>query len=132
MKRQLRYRKKSQAWSFDIIIGVILFVGAFLAFYVILKQQTEEPVDTLREEAELIASELLSESSPLNVVENGKINEEKLQQLIGNYPTLKSQVRVKSDFCIYLEDQEGNVIYISQDITGIGSPIIKISQIRCS
>lgn len=126
-------RKKSQAWSFDIIIGVILFVGAFLAFYVILKQQTEKPVDTLRDDAELIARALQTESSPLNVVESGKINEAKLQALLAqDYSTLKSQVRVKSDFCIYLEDQEGNVIYISQDVTGIGSPIIRISEIRCS
>lgn len=129
----IAFRKKSQAWSFDIIIGVILFVGAFFAFYVILKQQTEEPVDTLRDDAELIASELLSETSPLNIVENGKINEGKLQQLIGNYPALKSQVRIKSDFCIYLEDQEGNVIYITQspDVTGIGSPEISVSEIEC-
>ncbi len=127
-------RKKSQAWSFDIIIAVILFIGAFFAFYVILKQQTEEPVETLRDDAELIANELLSETSPLNVIEDGKINEEKLQQLIGNYPTLKSQVRIEGDFCIYLENQEGNIIYITQDpkVTGIGSPSIIVSEIPCS
>ena len=128
-------KKKSQAWSFDVIMAVIIFVGAFFAFYFLLKPRTENTIDTLREDAELIANELLSESSPLNVIVDGKIDEAKLQQLLAeDYSDLKSQIRVEGDFCIYLEDQEGNIIYISQspDITGIGSPSISISDIPCS
>ena len=128
--------KKSQAWSFDVILAVIIFVGAFFTFYALLKPQTQKNVDTLQQDAESIANELLSESSSLNIIQNGTIiNEAKLQlHLNEDYPALKSSVRVEGDFCIYLEDQDGNIIYISQSppVSGVGSPKISISNVPCS
>jgi len=127
-------KKKSQAWSFDVILAVIIFVGAFFVFYALTKPQVEKSADTLRSDAELIAKELLSESSPLNILDGSTIDEAKLQQLLSeDYPALKSQVRVEGNFCIYLEDQDGNVIYISRepDVTGVGSPTMSISSIPC-
>lgn len=125
--------KKSQAWSFDIILAVIIFVGAFFVFYALLKPQTEKNLDTLQEDANLISQEMLSGSSILNVIEDGKINEEKLQQLLDEeYSTIKSQIRIESDFCIYLEDQDGNVIYLGSGVPGVGSESIKIGDVPCS
>ena len=124
-------KKKSQAWSFDVILAVIIFVGAFFICYFLLKPQTENTVDVLRDDAEFIAREILSEASPINVVENGVINETKLEQLVGNYSKLKSRVRVLNDFCIYLEDQRGNVVYLKSGGAGVGSPKINISGVPC-
>lgn len=132
MFKKLFQRKKCQAWSFDVILAVVIFIGAFLLVYFLFKSEKESPVEALRNDAEIIANELLSDSSSLNVVENGKIDEQKLQQLLDeSYGELKSKVRVKSDFCIYLEDNEGNVLYIKQDVAGIGTDKIKISNVPC-
>jgi len=126
--------KKSQIWSFDAIIGVIIFVGAFFTFYFLLKPQLDKPIDNLSKEAELIAEQLLSESSPLYVIKDGKIDEIRLQELLDEeFSSLKSKIRVKGDFCIHMEDQDGNIIYIgkNKDVTGIGSSEITISGVEC-
>ena len=125
-------KKRGQAWSFDVILAVIIFVTAFFVFYFLLKPRTEKPVDTLRQDAEFIAHELLSNSSPFYIVESGKINETKLQDLIGNYPALKNRIKVANDFCIYLEDEEGNIISINTNVLGVGSSKIIISDKPCS
>ena len=117
--------RKSQAWSFDVIIAVIIFVGAFFLFYFIFKPQTNT-VEELRSCAELV-------SSSLNLTEKGTINETKVQELVdADYPTLKAKIRAGCDFCIHFEDQQGFVIYIRSNIIGVGSPKINISDIPCT
>ena len=133
----LKKRKKSQAWSFDVMIAVIVFLGVFFIFYSLLKSPAEDTVDALKNCAELIAGELPSESSAINIIEGGEINETKLQDLVDEaYLTLKQKVRAGCDFCIHLEDQMGNVIYvrstIDENVTGIGTPNVKLTDIPCS
>lgn len=123
--------KNSQAWSLDIIFAVLIFIGAFFLFYFLLGSKTESSIASLNEEAEFISNELFSENSILNITDDGIINETKLQQLIGNYPSIKSKIRIDGDFCIYLEDQEGNIINIINNVTGIGSSKINISNVTC-
>lgn len=123
--------KKSQAWSLDIILAVILFAGSFFLIYFLLKPQGESSIDILSREAELVSIQFLTESSLFNLTVDGKLNETKLQQLIGDYSNIKSKIKVKGDFCIYLEDQNGNIIYLANNVTGIGSSKISIGNVTC-
>ena len=55
-----------------------------------------------------------------------------VEELINEqYPELKKKLRIKNEFCIYLEDDQGNVIYISEDRASIGSNKIVISDTPC-
>jgi len=118
-------KNKSQAWSFDVIIAVIVFVSAFFLFYFLVNPQ-EDTVENLKTCAEFI-------SESLNFTETGEINDTLLQDLIdADYPTYKAKIRADCDFCIYLEDQKGDIIYIRSGVSGIGSSKINISDIPCS
>jgi hypothetical protein len=117
--------KKSQAFSFDVILAVIIFVGAFFIFYFLLNPGTDK-VEELRSCAELV-------SSALNITDQGAVSESQLQELIdGDYPTLKAKIRAGCDFCIYFEDQGGNIVYVRGGISGVGSSKINISGTPCT
>ena len=42
------------------------------------------------------------------------------------------KMKVKNDFCIFLEDENGDIIYLSTNQPGVGSPKIKISGDPCA
>ncbi|MFW9876721.1 MAG: hypothetical protein ACFFG0_26805 [Candidatus Thorarchaeota archaeon] len=123
---------KAQAWSMDIALAVVIFIVAFFVIYNIATTRTPSDVSNLYQEAERISKEATSENSTLSVVSGEVLNETKIQNLLGeDYSELKKKVRVEHDFCIYFEDDEGNIIKI-QDASGIGSSEINISGIECS
>jgi len=75
---------------------------------------------------------LVSEDSNIGILVGTEIDETKLQQLLGeDYETIKEKMRVENDFCIFLEDENGDIIYISPGQPGIGSDKINISDIPC-
>ena len=43
--------KKSQSWSIDIIIAVVVFMGAFFLFYTILNSNPNAKANSLKEDA---------------------------------------------------------------------------------
>jgi len=129
-------RKKSQAWSMDIIFAVVIFIGAFFTFYFLAKPSAQASVEGLQKDAQQVISEV-SGTSPVSVIIAGKVNETRLLGLVQqDYADIKRQLRIEGDFCIHFEDQSGNVIYIekteTENVTGLGSPKINISDIPCS
>ena len=67
------------------------------------------------------------------VVDQNTINKTKLEQLVASdYETLKEQLRINSEFCIYLEDENGDIIYMDPATIGKGSDTINISGVPCS
>jgi len=116
--------KKSQAWSMDIMIAIVVFVGTIFVFYSILSDNQSDKRRELEEDASLVAKNI-------NITKNISQIKELLQE---DYSTLKRKLRVKNDFCIFLEDEEGNVIPINPDDLnqpGIGSGKIKIGDEPC-
>jgi len=114
--------KKSQAWSMDIMIALVIFIGVIFVFYSILSTNGDNKIKELKDDALIVAEniDLTMDSS-------------QIEELLGeDYLELKKKLRVKNEFCIFLEDEEGNVIYLSQDRPGIGSGKIKISEVKCS
>lgn len=123
--------KKSQIWSIDVMLAVVIFIGALFVVYSILSGNKGDTASKLEEDAASVLSNLASKDSEISIVNGGEINDAKLQELLNKeYPELKQLIRSGSDFCIFLEDNEGNLVYISNK-PGIGSNKIKISGRPC-
>ena len=126
-------KRKSQSWSIDIALGVIVFVAAFFIFYTLLNADQSTKAANLRQEASNIIRQITSKGEPLRVVDNNNANLSRLNALKNtSYSELKKRLRVEGDFCIYLEDENGNVVLINNSFRGIGSPNINLSGAPCS
>lgn len=127
----MKTHNKSQAWSIDFVIGISVFMGALVIFYTLLNPASNEKPIILQKDASFIAKEVEEEESPLTVMEGNIVNETKLDNLIGRYSSIKKNLGIKNDFCIYFEDENGNIMPIKEGVTGIGSSDIKIGGIQC-
>ena len=128
--------KNGQAWGFDLIIALVIFLGGLILFYfyAINFPSTEEDVFRgLKYESELVADSLLSEGSPDNwdlndiqqigVVSNGKINESKLEMFynlaLSDYAKSKALFNINDDYYVYFN----NPLNIGGElVSGIGMP----------
>tara|TARA_Y100000294_G_scaffold107344_1_gene99609 strand:+ start:406 stop:729 length:324 start_codon:yes stop_codon:yes gene_type:complete len=106
----------------DIMIAMVIFIGVIFVFYNILSSNEDNKIRELKDDALIVAENI-------DITENPS----QIEELLGeDYSELKKKLRVKNEFCIFLEDEEGNVIYVSQDRPGMGSEKIKISEVECS
>ncbi len=88
---------------------------------------------TLPEEGQMILARVSAEEEAsirpelekITFVDKGKINEEELRVLAGeDYESIQELIGAKKNFCIYLENESGNIIPISSYdfyLYGIGS-----------
>jgi|TARA_B100001964_G_C14228452_1_gene598869 hypothetical protein len=124
--------KTSQAWSMDIMIAIVLFIGTIFVFYSVLSAKQSPKTDELQDDASIVLESIVSEDSDIGILDGAEVNETKLEELLGmEYSEIKKKMRVENEFCIFLEDEEGNVIYITQDQPGIGSDEISVSEVPC-
>jgi hypothetical protein len=120
----------------DIALAAVIFIVAFFVIYGIITSKTSSDISSLHQEAERISKEATSQESSLGIVDGEALNETKIQELVEeNYYDIKRKIRVEGEFCIYFEDEKGNLIIIQnvsgENITGIGSPDINISGVAC-
>ena len=116
----------------DIMIALVVFIVTVFVFYSIMEGKQDGKTEELQDEASIVLDNIVSEDSNVGILDGTEIDETKLQQLLGeDYETIKEKIRVKNDFCIFLEDENGDVIYISPNQPGVGSPKIKISGDPC-
>ena len=126
-------RRKSQAWSVDVILAVVIFMGSFFLYYAIANSDPGSEIAGLKADANSVIKQVSNEGSALNIVSEQEINLSKIGELKNlNYDDLKSQLRVDGDFCIYIEDEKGNLVLINDSYRGIGSQNINISGVPCS
>lgn len=126
-------KSKAQSWSMDITIGVIVFIVAFFIVYSLLNPDQKAKASELKEEASTVIQQIASEEAPLRIVDNNEIKEERLNELKSlSYDELKRKLRVEGDFCIYIEDDKGNIVPIDSTHKGIGSSKIFIGDKPCS
>ena len=104
--------KKSQSFSVDFIIAIVVFMGVIILFYQLLNPGTEPKTIELQEEAALVARHTEEQTSPLSILDKDTVDEVKLQTLVdsvneeGGYEALKSELGIINDFCIYFEDDK--------------------------
>ncbi len=128
----LKIKLKAQSWSIDIALGVIIFMAAFFIFYALLNANPNTKASNLKEEASIVIKQITSEGQ-IRIIDNNEINISKINELKSlSYEELKRRLRIEGDFCIYLEDEKGNLILINNSYRGIGSPNINLSGTPCS
>ena len=90
--------KKSQTWSMDLMIAMVIFIGVIFVFYIILSTNGDNKIRELKDDALIVAENI-------NITKNIS----QIEELLGeDYSELKRKLRVKNEFCIFLEDEEGN------------------------
>ena len=124
---------KAQSWSIDIILGVLIFTAAFFVLYSVLYSSSNTSAGSLNEQASLIIKQTAGGNSAVAVVNDNEVNISKFNELKNlSYEELKRMLRVEGDFCIYLEDEKGNLVLINNSYRGVGSPNINLSGAPCS
>ena len=141
--------KRGQAWGFDLMIASIIFISGIVVFYLYslnLPNETEDIINALTYEGNLIAGALLSNGFPSNwdegnviipgILTNNRINQTKLEEFydlsINNYGKTKSLFNIKYEY--YIIPSENFTINQNQ-ISAIGQApqnqknLIKITRI---
>ncbi len=123
---------KSQVWALDIIMAIVIFLGALLLFYRYSLNSIDienKGADDLLLDAKLVSTYLVSEGYPINWEEspsdatligltNGKmdLNTQKVQgfsQLsISDYSKTRKLLSTTHDYFVYFEDRDNNTISI--------------------
>ena len=126
-------KKKAQSWSVDVVLGSIIFIVAFFAFYSLLNANTNPTVDDLKNDAATVIREVATDDSRFSVVHNNEVNITRIMELKNyTYDELKMIMRIQSDFCIYFENEKGVVVLINNSYKGVGAPTINISGTPCN
>lgn len=87
-------RKKAQAWGFDLMVAVVIFLSGIIIFYIYSLNapgQGKETIENLFFDGNFITDSLLSAGSPndwsesnvisIGITDNNRINESKLETL---------------------------------------------------
>ncbi len=126
--------KKGQTFSTDAIVAVAMFfIAVIMLYYLSGPAATNKRSEKLQSEAENLPATLSSQQNLTSVfIQGSKIDEQKLSEAINlSYANLKDLLGVESDFCIYVEDENGNVVPM-EGKAGIGSPIANLSGKGCN
>ncbi len=124
--------KKSQAVSMDVMLAIVVFIGTIFVFYAIFSSSQKGTSEELKRDASKVLKSVSSEDPDVGIMDGIEVDEAKLEQLLGeNYDVIKGKIRAEKDFCIFLEDKNGDIIYISPGQPGIGSGKIRISDVPC-
>jgi hypothetical protein len=125
--------KKAQSWSIDVALGFIIFMAAFFIAYSMIASNDDVKIDSLKKESLQIIKQVTSEDSTITLVSNNEIDPQKLDTLKDmDYTDLKRRLRADKDFCIYIEDDYGNIVPMNGNYLGIGSPDIDLAGTPCS
>ena len=84
-----------------ILVLIVAFIALFISFY----DKANEP----EIHAEKITEMILNDD--LGLASNGIVDESKLRKIQNTkYESLKKSFNAKNDFCMYIEDENGNII----------------------
>ncbi len=114
--------KKAQTLSMDLLLGLTVFLVIFIAIFGFINYLAKEAVpENLKAESELVLASIEAQNNPIGFIENNQINEEKLDTIANpqSYENLRSVIGTKYNFCIYFEDENGNLLNLNGDIADI-------------
>ncbi len=119
--------KKAQAWGFDLMIALVIFIGGLVFFYTYslnYQQESQEKLDEMLFEGDFIAESILSEGFPddwnennvvkVGITNNNKVNETKLENLYNlanananslGYAKTKSLLNTRYEFFFNFTDE---------------------------
>ena len=131
---------KGQAWSMDLLIGVIIFMSMAVFFYLTflsgLGQQTE-----FTNEGDLILQGLDGRNYPEGYnsspvpLRGYSVSRDGLKDLYSSdYNTIQAQLGIQSEVCIFVTDRNGNLVPVEspsgdeQFSIGEGTEDVKIAE----
>jgi len=133
--------ERAQVWSVDVLLAVVIFVSVILVFYVTMSARSKPGMKTLETNADDLKVEL-EKNYDLGFINKDDINQQKFLAFLGNatnnFTGLKKKLGISGNFCIFFEDSDGNIIFISDEaqninnFTGVGSNETCISGYYCS
>lgn len=117
-------KRKSQIWSIDSIIAIVIFITTIVIFIVYLSTTDSSlTAEDVQRESNIITQLIgISEdtvqatrgSRHLSFVSGPNINVDNLRRIQEHtYEQLRESFGIRSNFCIYLEDMQTNIINIS-------------------
>ncbi|MFH1211506.1 MAG: hypothetical protein V1659_01090 [Candidatus Woesearchaeota archaeon] len=128
-------KRHGQAWSTDLIIATIIFVLVIAVFYSLMTSQKSDAPDELEIEAKSLASKLDSSESPnaYSIIDNNEVDKELAEELYSaDYDTLKKEFGVGNEFCIYMEDANGNLVPVGNRYSvGNDDEEVLVGEIPC-
>lgn len=134
LKLNLRQNKKAQVFTGDLLIGITIFLLAFGGIIVFLYySQSKVSLPNLVDDGKVV-SRTVAGSGELGVrTEAGGVNTVKLRDIAEeNYTNLKSDIGVRSDFCIFFTDLDGDMVDVAGKYTiGTNGTEINVSGYKC-
>ncbi len=127
-------KHNAQTISADALVAIALFMVAVIFFFAISSDdQDEESVKNLQSESSKLVSSLSgSKNTSDSFLVGSKINERKLEELSEmGYGNLKDAFGIGADFCIHFEDEDGNVLNVSGNKTGLGDSLVVVGGVSC-
>jgi len=124
LKRVSYFKKKGQAWSLDLIIGVVLFLLILVVVYSLLSSKPTQN-NELRSDADKIFTKMDAINNPSQnlpkVIQGNSLSEVELAKLYGlSYDELKAGMGVTGEFCIVVVDDFDSIIEINNSYS-VGS-----------
>ena len=117
----------------DVVLGVVVFLIAVFVFYNLITYSRPPPEKKLKEDASFISKLVTADNSMIEMVFDNEFNESKFISLKNvSYRILKSNMKIDSDFCIYLEDEKGNIIEVNFTYKGLGAGSINVTGTPCN
>lgn len=127
--------KRGQAWGIDLMVASMMFIGGIVVFYLYslnAADQTEEVLNKLSYDGNLIAKIILSEGFPKNwdeqnvvtpgILTENKIDQNKLEQLYNlsqnQYERTKYLLNTNYNYYIFLSEK---ITINGEEKDGIGS-----------
>ena len=115
--------KRSQLWSMDMVIGVVIFLFLIVVFLSFLSLSDSEDFE-VRSQADLLFQRLDITSGQQNlppIFDGSRVNRQALEDLFSSsYSSIKNDLGITSDFCIVVIDEFGGIINFS-DRTSFGN-----------
>jgi hypothetical protein len=139
----MRINKRGQAWSIDLVVGVIIFSVGVLIFFIYSVNQAgeaKESLEGLSYDGDILFSNILSEGYPqdwnennvvkIGILDEDRINETKLERFYNfannDYARTKSIFNTRYDYYFSFSNMTIN----SAAIEGIGKPGTDLNNIN--
>jgi len=125
IEKRIIKRQIDVLWLVLIVMGLIIFISMFT------QESDLEGAENLKMEAENILNKLTADGE-YSFAQDDVIHEERLEKILNMaYSEFKNNLNVKNDFCIYFEDEDGNLVEVKDGVKSIGSSAIEINGEPC-
>ncbi len=131
--RRKEKMERGQVWSVDVLLAVVIFISVILVFYVTMTSKQKEGLGDLESEASDLRV-ALEQNRDFGFIQSDEVDDDKFQAFTGNttdnYEALKNQLGIKGEFCVFLEDSDGRIVFIDNK-PGVGNSSILIDGYPC-